>query len=132
MSPEIEAYLSKAAEDLADARKILTLPLPKVAARHAYYVAFHSAEALLLARSGRIAKTHTGLRAALAQLVKASAIEDRGLLTFLARAYKYKELSDYGIGQWASITEAEAASVIDAADAFLKRVRVLIDEADGP
>lgn len=61
VTPEVEAYLEKATEDLADARKIMTIPLPKAAARSAYYVAFHATEALLLARTGRIAKTHTGL-----------------------------------------------------------------------
>lgn len=56
MTPEVTAYLVKAAEDLADARKIMTIPLPKAGARSAYYVAFHATEALLLARTGRIVK----------------------------------------------------------------------------
>ncbi len=65
MTPEVRAYLDKAAEDLADARKIHAISLYKVAARCAYYVAFHAAEALLLARTGRIAKTHRGVRSGL-------------------------------------------------------------------
>ncbi len=124
MTPEVAAYLDKAAEDLADARKIAAIPLPKVAARSAYYVAFHAAEALLLARTGRIAKTHTGLRSALSQVFPGDSGENREMLTFLARAYKFKELSDYGIGRAADVTEAEAASLIEGAARFLERVRV--------
>lgn len=127
MTPEVAAYLGKAAEALADARKIMTIPLPKVGARSAYYVAFHATEALLLARTGRIAKTHTGLRTALAQLLRDGGADDRALLTFLARGYKYKELSDYGIGQAADISEEEAVGLIDGASAFLDRVRALIE-----
>ena len=128
MTPEVEAYLAKAAEDLADARTILTIPLPKVAARSAYYVAFHATEALLLARTGRIAKTHTGLRTALAHMLHDAGDENRPLLTFLARAYKYKELSDYGVGASATITDAEAVALVEAASGFLQRVRTLIDD----
>lgn len=130
MTPEVAAYLDKAREDLADARKILAISLPKVAARSAYYVAFHAAEALLLARTDRIAKTHTGLRAALAQVLPGSAGENRELLTFLARAYKFKELSDYGIGRAADVTEAEASSLIEGATRFLDRVTTLITTPD--
>lgn len=130
LTPEVAAILDKATEDLADARKIMTIPLPKVGARSAYYVAFHAAEALLLARTGRIAKTHTGLRTALAKLLLDTSGEDRGLLTFLARAYKYKELSDYGIGAAASITEDEAGSLIEAAAGFLERVKMLVAAID--
>lgn len=48
------------------------------------------------------------------------------MLTFLARAYKYKELSDYGIGQAANVTEAEAVALIEEANDFLDRVKVLV------
>lgn len=126
MTPEVTAYLVKAAEDLADARKIMTIPLPKAGARSAYYVAFHATEALLLAQTGRIAKTHTGLRTALSQLLRDASPTDRSLLTFLARAYKYKELSDYGIGQAANVTEAEAVALIEEANDFLDRVKVMV------
>ena len=132
MTPEVAAYLDKAREDLADARKIWAIRLPKVAARSAYYVAFHAAEALLLARTGRIAKTHTGLRSALSQILS-DAADDRRLLTFLARAYKFKELSDYGIGPSSEVTEAEASALIEGAARFLDRARAIIEAADpGP
>ena len=57
MTPEAKDYLDKARDDLEDARKIAAIHLAKVAARSAYYVAFHAAEALIIERTGKIAKT---------------------------------------------------------------------------
>ncbi|KQT56237.1 hypothetical protein ASG52_23920 [Methylobacterium sp. Leaf456] len=131
MTPEVEAYLDKATEDLADARKILAIPLAKVAARSAYYVAFHAAEAILLARTGRISKTHRGLRSALAVVLSDAPAQDRELLTFLARAYRFKELSDYGVGREAVVTDSEASALIESAARCLDRATALI-EVSGP
>jgi hypothetical protein len=41
VTPEAEAYLEKAREDLLDARKIAGIRLAKVAARSAYYGSVH-------------------------------------------------------------------------------------------
>jgi hypothetical protein len=43
MKPETADYLAKARTTLADAQQIAALPLPHVAAREAYYAAFHAA-----------------------------------------------------------------------------------------
>lgn len=122
MTPEAKDYLAKAAEDLTDARKMISIGLAKPAARNAYYVAFHAAEALLVARTGRIAKTHAGIRTALAEVLRGGTDDDRDLLSFLARAYKYKELSDYSVGLTARITPEEAMAVIEGGERFLDRV----------
>lgn len=131
MTPETKAYLDKAAENLADARTILAIPLAKVAARSAYYVAFHAAEALLMARTVKIAKTHRGVRSALSELLSDDSADDREILTFLARGYRFKELSDYGVGPTAVVTEADASALIDGASRCLDRVKAMI-EAGNP
>lgn len=56
MKPEAADCLEKAREDLDDARKIAAIGLAKVAARCAYYAAFHAAEALIVARMGKMRK----------------------------------------------------------------------------
>lgn len=56
--------------------------------------------------------------------------DDRRLLTFLALAYKYKELNDYGIGRSAGVAEGEAHALIEAATEFLRRVTKLIEATD--
>ena len=63
MMPEAADYLEKAQGDLADARKVSGIGLATVAARPAYFAAFHAAEAFIIERSGKVAKTHSGVRA---------------------------------------------------------------------
>jgi uncharacterized protein (UPF0332 family) len=70
MKPETADFLDKAREDLADGRKIAAIPLPKVAARCAYFAAFHAAESLIYELSGKIAKTHSGVRSEFSRLYR--------------------------------------------------------------
>jgi uncharacterized protein (UPF0332 family) len=67
VTPGAQAYLDKAREDMDDARTIMAITLAKVAARSASYAAFHAADALIVERTGKIAKTHPGGRAVLAR-----------------------------------------------------------------
>jgi uncharacterized protein (UPF0332 family) len=84
VTPEAKDYLEKARDDLDDGLKIARIPLAKVAARSAYYAAFHAAEAFIIERTGEVAKTHTGVRAEFARLLKDTLVTERQLLTFLA------------------------------------------------
>ena len=59
MRPEAQDHLDRARECLDEARKIAGIGLAKVAARSAYYVALHSAEALIAQATGKIAKSHS-------------------------------------------------------------------------
>ena len=70
MTPEAANYLAKAREDLSDARQIAGIGLATVAARSAYYAAFHAAEALIVEKIGKIAKSHSGVRTEFARLAK--------------------------------------------------------------
>ena len=128
MTPEARDYLDKAREDLDDARKIAGIPLAKVAARSAYYAAFHAAEAFIIERTGRVAKTHSGVRTEFARLLKDAPGAERALLTFLRQAYKYKEIGDYGVGRGAVVTDEEANDAIDAAARFIERVTALLTD----
>jgi uncharacterized protein (UPF0332 family) len=66
------------------------------AARAAYLAGFHAAQALISERTGQIAKSHSGVRSAFARLVKDDPQIDRALVRFLGRAYRFKEIADYG------------------------------------
>ena len=70
MKPETGKFLDKARGDLADAKKIVAIELANVAARSAYYAAFHAAEAFIFERTGKVAKTHSGVRSEFARLDK--------------------------------------------------------------
>lgn len=92
MKPETADYLSKARDDLNDARKIVAIGLAKVAARSACHAAFHAAEAFIGERTGKTAKTHSGLRTEFARLAKGAPEIDKAFSVFLAQACKYKEI----------------------------------------
>jgi uncharacterized protein (UPF0332 family) len=98
VTPEAKDYLDKARDDLSDARKIAAIGLAKVAARSAYYAAFHTAEAFIFERTGKIVKTHSGVRSEFARLARETPDIDKALPIFLAKAYKFKEIGDYGVG----------------------------------
>jgi uncharacterized protein (UPF0332 family) len=97
------------------------------AARGAYLAGFHAAQALIFERTARIAKSHSGLRAAFARLAKDDARTDRTFTRFLARAYKSKEITDYGIGPQAVVSSAEAQEMIDLATRFVDRITEIVD-----
>jgi len=78
VTPDAELFLDKARQCLADA--VLYQPLlPRIAGREAYLAAYHAAEALVLERSGKIAKTHSGLRSEFARLTRHEPRIDRAL-----------------------------------------------------
>ena len=119
MTPEAEDYLKKARDHLDEARKIARIGLAKAAARSAYYAAFHAAQAFIVERTGRIAKTHSGVRTAFARLAKETSGDAPAFSTFLAQAYLYKEAADYSVGGGAELTMAEANDAIAMAERFI-------------
>jgi uncharacterized protein (UPF0332 family) len=59
VTPEGADHLSKARDDLNDTKKIAAIGLAKVAARSAYYAAYHTAQALIVERTGKIDRSET-------------------------------------------------------------------------
>jgi len=78
--------------------------LSRVAARCAYFAAFHAAEALIEAKLKKTVKTHSGVHAEFARVVKDRAENAAPLVAFLGRAYGYKQASDYVIGEHSDMT----------------------------
>ncbi|MEO8925936.1 MAG: HEPN domain-containing protein [Caulobacteraceae bacterium] len=127
MTPTARAYLDKARDDLDEADKIAAIGLAKAAARSAYYAAFHAAEAFIVERTGKVAKTHAGVRSEFARLALDALGGDRTFTSFLVEAYKYKELGDYGVGPDATVTLVEARRMIVDARRFLEGVSALLE-----
>jgi uncharacterized protein (UPF0332 family) len=82
VKPEAGYYLAKAHQDLSDARQIFAIALANVAARSAYY----AAEALLVEKTGRIAKTHSGVRSEFGRLTKDDPRVPKAMTQFLTLA----------------------------------------------
>ena len=116
MTPEAAEHLHKAREALIKARGLLdVMHYSDEAARAAYLAGFHAAQALISERTGRIAKSHSGVRSTFARLVKDDPRFDRALVRFLGRAYRFKEVADYGTGPEAVVTVTEAEKAIASA-----------------
>jgi uncharacterized protein (UPF0332 family) len=80
----------------------------RAAARSEYFAAFHAAEGYIVRESGRVVKSHSGVRGEIARLMKNAGVADKSLTTFLPQAYKFKEVGDYGIGGGPTITAEDA------------------------
>ena len=122
MTPETKNYLDKARSDLIEAGKIAAIGLATVAARSAYYAAFHTAEAFISEQTSKSVKTHSDVRAEFSRLANATSTIDRKFTTFLAQAYMYKEIADYSVEPGSAVTMAEAEDAIAMATQFLNRV----------
>ncbi len=127
MTPEAADYLGKARSTIDKARDWLNaVHRGDEAARTAYLAAFHAAQALLFERTGRVAKTHRGVRTSFARLAQEDPRIDRTLTQFLGRGYQRKEVVDYGIGPQAIVSEAEAREMINTAVRFIDRIATIL------
>jgi uncharacterized protein (UPF0332 family) len=124
VTPEAARFLDKARQCLADATLYQPM-VPRIAGREAYLAAYHAAEALIFERTGKIAKTHRGLRAQFAQLARDESSIDRTLSEFLGRAYELKSLADYGTGIEADISTATATAAVVTATRFVDCIAAL-------
>ncbi len=98
MSEESDAYLARARELLDRGSRIAdTLGYFAVSGRDAYMAAFNAAQAVIFARTGRVAKTHSGVRSEISRLAHHDARIDPSFATFLAQGYRLKEIDDYQV-----------------------------------
>lgn len=125
MTPEAVASLVRARRDLEEARTIAALKLNRLASRSAYYAAFHAAEALILDRTGRSAKTHRGVHSEFSRLTRDGAA-DRMVWRVLFDGYRYKEMADYSTDPDATVSDEAAGQVIADAARFVSRVTELL------
>ena len=125
MTPEAAVHLRKSEQCLQRAKTILDAGVPEVAAREAYLAAFHAAQAMISARTGREAKTHGGVRTQFARLTRDTAL-DAELRQFLPKSYDMKSVADYGVDTDPGITSQQASAAIDTATRFVKTVAELL------
>ena len=119
--------LDRARQGLRDARR-LRAEIPRIAGREAYLAAFHAAQALIYERTGKLAKTHRGVRSQFARLMK----EEPGLqgisIEVLSRGYEVKSRVDYGVGTTAHVSARTAEAIIDEAAAFIDALARLLSQ----
>ncbi|MCI0467804.1 MAG: HEPN domain-containing protein [Beijerinckiaceae bacterium] len=96
MIAEPAAFLRKSREFLAKAQDLLDAHhWPDEAERAAYLAGYHAAQAFLFVSTGKVFKTHRGVRKEFLRLTKDDARFDTELRTFLPRTYNLKSIADY-------------------------------------
>ena len=70
MKEATAAYFDKARQSLDKARRVLAIGIHDEAGRHAYYAAFHAAQALIFERNGKISASHQGVKTEFARLAE--------------------------------------------------------------
>lgn len=100
--------------------------LTGVAARSAYYAAFHAAAGVIFELSGRVAKTHAGVRTMFFDLARTDPRLTSAMTRFLADSYVFKDIADYQVGSKRVITSEEAAEAMTSAEDFVRRIEAVI------
>ncbi len=127
MTPEADGHLRKAREELAKARATLKqLGYGDEAGRLAYLAAFHAAQALIVERTSRTAKTHAGVHSQFHRLIRDDARFDADLRGFLSDGFDLKTVSDYGVGPDATVSSNEAETAIGTATRFVDRITEIL------
>ena len=125
MIPEASEHLDKARECLARARIILAAGVGEDAGRDAYLAGFHTAQAVIRARTGKIAKTHRGVHRLLSRMGQSDP-QLADLALFLSQAYNLKAVADYELGPGAGVPLERASAAIDRAAQFIDRIAALL------
>ena len=82
--------------------------------------------------TGKVVKSHSGMRTMFALSAKGDPRVDRTLASLLGRAYKFKEVADYGVGSQGVVTVKEAQDVIDIAQRFVDTIAQLLPPGVSP
>jgi uncharacterized protein (UPF0332 family) len=131
VKPEAAVYVANAAEALKDAKAILSIRIPRQAARLAYYAQFHAAQALIFERTGKVAKTHRGVRIQFHKLASEDPALDPGFVGDLAASYHFKEAADYETGPDNTISPEDAAEAVRVAERFIAAVTQALSDTPG-
>ena len=123
MKPEAAAYLDKADQCLDKARRILAIGIFDEAGRHAYYAQFHAAQAIIIERTDKRAKTHKGVGTQFHKLVRSDPTLDPRLPRDLSATYHFKEAADYETGTFGIVTADDASGAITLAENFVAVVK---------
>ena len=128
MKEAAAAYMAKDRQALDKARRVFAIGLYDEAGRHAYYAAFHAAQALLFERTGKVYATHQGVKAEFARAAKSDPRIERKQTAFLARAYSLKAAADYETGAAANVTAAQASEAIGLSEEFVAVIEAVAAE----
>ena len=114
------AYLDKARQSLNEAQAVAVIGFYAAAGRAAYLA--------IMLRTNKVAKTHAGVRSEFARIARDEPGLERGLASFLARAYNLKTAADYAVGVDVAVSASEATDAIDGAARFVGAIERVLSE----
>jgi uncharacterized protein (UPF0332 family) len=126
VTPEAAAFIGKARGCLDKAPVMLAQNWPDEAGRTAYLAGFHAAQAWLFEQRGKVFKTHAGVHAEFARLVKDDARFGLDQRRLLSRTYNIKAIADYGTDWAANVTPEQAVEAIDGARRYVATIAALL------
>lgn len=121
---DAKGHLAKARENIEFARYALAGNYTEEAGRSAYMAAFHAATALIVARMGKLPRTHGGLRSQFARLAREEPRISREQVSLLGWSYELKNVADYE--QEHRVSTAEASRAIEGAQGLIETIAAII------
>jgi uncharacterized protein (UPF0332 family) len=132
VKPETAQFVEFARDMLRRASQMSSIQLNDDAGRAAYLACFHVAQAIIFERESRVLKTHRGVQTEFNRIMKSDPRADRELVGFLARAYKFKTVADYGFDAPAHATDADAWNAFQEATRFFDAFTALLNPPPTP
>ena len=132
MKPETAQFVEFARDMFRRAGQMSSIHLNGDAGRAAYLACFHVAQAMIFERAGRVMKTHRGVQTEFNKIMKDDPRADGEFVWFLARAYKFKTIADYGFDAPTHPTDDDARNVMRDATRFFDVFTALLDPPPAP
>ncbi len=132
MKPETARFVEFARNMLGRADQMCSIHLNDDAGRAAYLACFHVAQAIIFERVGRVLKSHQGVQTEFNRIMKDDPRADKALVGFVARAYKYKTIADYGFDAPVHPTDEEARNALRDATRFFDSFTALLSPPPAP
>lgn len=95
------------------------------AATPIYLAAFHAAQAIIRARTGRISKTHRGVHRLMANFGRSDP-QLADLARFLSQSYNLKSVADYELGPGADVPLDRASEAVERVAQFIEQIAELL------
>ncbi len=128
MKPELSDFLDKARKCLALGRGNLSGRNSNDAGRNAYLVAFHTAQAYIFIKQGKVAKTHRGVHSLFSQLASKDGRISKDLQIFVSQAYDLKAVADYEMGADSDIPFERSVAAIETAARFYDCIAAIVEK----
>jgi uncharacterized protein (UPF0332 family) len=116
--------LAWARKALAQARQILDMGMPEIAARQAYTASARASVALIQHSGLDAPKTHNGIKSMMHDLLRQGVGLDRSALDILEHGYGFKFSADYGDPE--EVSDAEARDAIRLAAELIEEIERIL------